>query len=530
MTGSRVMTVLCGAVIAVGLAISPCLAASEVPKHGGVLTYAVVSDTFTYDCHAAETASVLPYVAPQYSTLLRIDPERFPTVIGDLAESWEIRGDGRTYVFHLHAGVHFHDGTLLTAADIKASFDRIRNPPASVVSVRRALYNDIVEIEAPDRDTIVFRLGQPNAAMLTLLASPWNCIYSAKLLAEDPDYPAKVVMGSGPFSFVKHIAGSMWVGRRFDDYFRPGLPYLDGFEAYVVSSAALTNALQGGQVMAEFRGISPAERDALKQTMGPRIKFQEIPRITEWHVTFNTTRKPFDDDRVRRALSMAIDRWAFEPQLRRATIAASLGGLIPPGATMARSPAELEALPGFSHESARAKAEARGLLKEAGQENLRLTLVNQAVANPYATLGIYVIDQWRQIGVAADQNTLETSRWNAARIDGNFDAIIDFTADFAEEPVLQLAHYLSHDRAADNTSRVIDRTLDELYDRQLRTTDLSTRIKLVREFEDRVLREAYVAPLAWSHRIVPLAANVMGYVVTPSIFVNQDLATVWLDR
>jgi peptide/nickel transport system substrate-binding protein len=510
--------------------MSPCFAAGEVPKHGGVLTYAVVADTFTYDCHAAETASILPYVAPHYSTLLRIDPQRFPAVIGDLAESWEIRDDGRTYVFHLHPGVHFHDGTLLTAADIKATFDRIRNPPPGVVSVRRGLYNDIVEIDAPDRDTIVFRLGQPNAAMLTLLASPWNCIYSAKLLEENPNYPAKVVMGSGPFSFAKHIAGAMWVGRRFVDYFRPGLPYLDGFEAYVVSSAALTNALQGGQVMAEFRGISPAERDALKQAMGARIKFQETPRLTEWHVTFNTTRKPFDDDRVRRALSMAIDRWAFEPQLRRATIAASLGGLIPPGATMARSPAELEALPGFSHDSARAKAEARRLLKEAGQENLRLTLVNQAVTNPYATLGIYVIDQWRQIGVVADQNTLETSRWNAARINGNFDAIIDFTADFAEDPVLQLVHYLSRDRAADNISRVIDRTLDELYDRQLRTTDLSARTTLVHAFEDRVLREAYVAPLAWSHRIVPLAANVMGYVVTPSIFVNQDLATVWLDR
>jgi peptide/nickel transport system substrate-binding protein len=75
----------------------------------------------------------------------------------------------------------------------------------------------------------------------------------------------------------------------------------------VVSSAALTNALQGGQVMAEFRGISPAERDALKQAMRARIKFQKTPRITEWHVPFNTTRKPFDDDQVRRAVFSDMD-------------------------------------------------------------------------------------------------------------------------------------------------------------------------------------------------------------------------------
>src|SRR5579864_9508926 len=112
MTASRTIVVLGSAIIIIFLAISPCLAASEVPKRGGVLTYAVVADIFTYDCHAAETASILPYLAPHYSTLLRIDPERFPTVIGDLAESWEIQDNGRTYLFHLHRGVHFHDGTL----------------------------------------------------------------------------------------------------------------------------------------------------------------------------------------------------------------------------------------------------------------------------------------------------------------------------------------------------------------------------------------------------------------------------------
>jgi len=197
---------------------------------------------------------------------------------------------------------------------------------------------------------------------------------------------------------------------------------------------------------------------------------------------------------------------------------------------MARSPTELEALPGFSLDPAGAKAEAKRLLEEAGEENLKFTLTNQAVANPYAALGVYIIDQWRQVGMTVDQNTLESARWNAARIGGNFDAIIDFTADFVDDPAVQLAHYLSRDRAPDNVSQVVDRTLDDLYDRQLRTTDLAARTELVRAFEERVLQQAYVAPLSWSYRIVPLSAEVMGYVITPSIHVNQDLATVWLDR
>src|SRR5690242_1477246 len=261
--------------------------ADDAPQHGGVLTYAVVADAPTYDCHAANSFSTIHYLAPHYSTLLRIDPAHYPTVIGDVAESWEVSDSGRTYTFHLRPNIRFHDGSPLIAEDVKASFDRIRDPPPGVVSVRRAQFADVAAVEAPDERTVVFRTKEPNASLLTLLASPWNCLYSAKLMRENPDYPTKLVMGSGPFRFVEHVAGSKWVGKRFEGYFRAGLPYLDGFEAYVVSSAALTGALQGGQVMAEFRGISPAERDTLKQAMGDRIKFQETVRLTNFQLAFN---------------------------------------------------------------------------------------------------------------------------------------------------------------------------------------------------------------------------------------------------
>ncbi|HKW55183.1 MAG TPA: ABC transporter substrate-binding protein [Stellaceae bacterium] len=502
--------------------------ADDAPRRGGILTYAVVADAPTYDCHAANSFSTIHYLAPHYSTLLRIDPARYPAVIGDLAESWQVSDGGQTYTFRLRPGIRFHDGSPLAAADVKASFDRIRDPPPGAVSVRRAQFADVAAVEAPDERTVIFRTKKPNASLLTLLASPWNCIYSAKLMRENPDYPAKLVMGSGPFRFVEHVAGSKWVGKRFEGYFRTGLPYLDGFEAYVVSSAALTGALQGGQVMAEFRGISPAERDALKQAMGDRIKFQETVRLTNFQLAFNTAKKPFDDLRVRRALTLAIDRWAVEPQLRRTTIAGVTGGLLRPGYALARSTPELEALPGFGRDGAAAKAEARRLLKEAGVENLKFTLTNEAVPNPFATIGIYAIDQWRQIGVTVEQNTLEASRWNAARLGGNFDVVVDFVAEFVDEPSVQFTHYLSHDLAPDNVSRAIDRTLDDLYERQLRATDLAERARLVHAFEERVLRQAYVAPVSWGYRITPLAAKVMGYTTTPSHFLNQDLAEVWL--
>ena len=80
---------------------------------------------------------------------------------------------------------------------------------------------------------MVFKLKAPNASMLDELASPFNCVYSAAKLKEDPKYPETKIMGSGAFRFVEHVHGSHWDGKRFDGYFKPGLPYLDGYKAYL---------------------------------------------------------------------------------------------------------------------------------------------------------------------------------------------------------------------------------------------------------------------------------------------------------
>src|SRR5205814_1267560 len=114
-------------------------------------------------------------------------------------------------------------------------------------------------------------------ALLANVASPWNCIYSKARLDADPRYPEKTVMGSGPFRFVEYAPGSHWLGKRFENYFVKDRPYLDGFRIVEVSGAAMVNSLAGGQVMAEFRGLAPAERDRIAAARGDRIRFVESP-------------------------------------------------------------------------------------------------------------------------------------------------------------------------------------------------------------------------------------------------------------
>ena len=164
-------------------------AADPHPTRGGTLDFAVDAEPPNYDCHANFSFVFIHPVIPHYSTLLKFDTANYPQVVGDLAESWSVSTDKRTYTFKLRQNVLFHDGSRLTSADIKASYDRIIHPPQGVLSVRQADYGAVTGIDTPDPATVVFHLQWPDAAMLANFASPWNCIYSAAKLKEDPLFP-----------------------------------------------------------------------------------------------------------------------------------------------------------------------------------------------------------------------------------------------------------------------------------------------------------------------------------------------------
>ncbi len=504
--------------------------AQETPRRGGTLNFSIAFEPPTYDCHAATTFAVLHAVAPHYSTLLKFDLAKYPDVTGDLAERWTVSPDGKTFTFALRPNVKFHDGSAMTSADVKASYERIMNPPAGVVSVRKGELADIVRIDTPDPRTVVFTLREVNASMLGFFASPWNCIYSAAKLKEDGTFPAKNILGTGPFRFIEHARGSHWVGQRFDGYFRDGRPYLDGFRAvFMAQASAITNALQGGAIHADFRGFTPADRERLQATMGDKVRFETADEMVSIIASFNTEKAPYSDPRVRKALSLAIDRWAGSQGLRRTSRLASVGGIFRPGSPSAASEAELSASTGFGRDIAAARAEARKLLQEAGVPNLSFALINRNQP-PYTEAGVYLVDQWRQIGVTVEHRQLEIAQWSAALTSGNFDVIVDFTNDYVDDPSLALVKYLSFDKSPTNGSRAIDRTLDGLYERQQRTMDAGARRQLLRQFETRALGEAYSVPLLWVQRIVAMNADVRGWRISPSNSLGQDLTDVWLAK
>jgi peptide/nickel transport system substrate-binding protein len=507
-------------------------AAQERPRAGGELVFVVPAEPPSFDAHREETFALMHPTAPHYNTLLRVDPfdKTGTKFIGDLAESWTVSSDLRTYTFKLRRGVKFHDGSVMTSADVKASYDHIIFPPPGVVSSRQAAYQLVEAVEAPTPDTVVFRLKWYQASFIANLASPWNWIYKAEILARDPHWYETNVMGTGPFKFVEYARGSHWVGKKNPDYWDKGKPYLDGYRAiFVKDTAAQVAAIRGERAMIQFRGFTPSERDQLVAALGSKLTVQESPWNCSIGVTPNQQRKPFDDKRVRRALSLALDRWGGSKALSRIAVVKDVAGIQVPGTSWATPPEELTKLAGYGRDIGAARAEARRLLKEAGAENLSFTMVNRAVPMPYEPVGVWLIDQWRQVGLNVKQVVLETAAWFQAQKTSDFDVAVTATCNSIVEPDMDLHWFVT--TSPWNIGKHKDTLLDELYHKQSRASDPEERRKALRAFEKRLYDEEvdYILAFQW-YRIVPHSARVHGWTITPSHFLNQQLDTVWLSE
>jgi peptide/nickel transport system substrate-binding protein len=517
------------------LALAVPATAGEIPKRGGILNYVIPADAPpSFDAHRETTYATIHSAAPFYSLLIRVNPQNPGSTtdfVCDLCtEMPRPTEDGRTYAFKIRQGVKFHDGSPLTAVDVAASWQHIIFPPEGVLSPRESHFVMVDKVEAPDPIAVLFRLKFATDAFLPALAGPYNWIYQKIHLDRDPRWYEKNILGSGPFKFAGIETGQSIKGVRNPDYYHPGLPYLDGFVGiYADKQATRVAALRSDRAAIEFRGFPPSVRDELVGALGDRITVQE----SDWNcgsmIEPNHKKKPFDDVRVRRALTLAIDRWHSAPELAKIATVHTVGGIVFPGAPLAASDSELHEVAGFWRDIEKSRAEARRLLKEAGAEGLSFELLNRNVDQPYKYNGNWVIDEWSKIGLKVTQKVAPTGPWFEAMRSGNFDVVLTGNCQNVVNPLLDVQRYLPTYGA--NYGQFEDQQAVDLYDKMLRETDFTKQRSLMRAFEKRVLDvQAHGIFLLWWYRMVPHHAYVKGWKISTSHYLNQDLATVWLDK
>jgi peptide/nickel transport system substrate-binding protein len=514
----------------------PAVAAEE-PKRGGTLTYLIPADAPpSFDGHRETTYATVHSVSPFYSVLIRINPENPSSTtdfVCDLCTAIPQPTDGgKTYTFKIRTDAKFTDGSPLSAADVAASWRMIVNPPDGVTSGRQAFYTMVEKVAAPDPTTVVFNLKFATTAFLPALADPFAYIYKKEILDKDPHWYEKNILGSGPFKFTSYDAGQSIRGERNPDYYHKGLPYLDGFVAiYAPKLATRVDAIRGDRAALEFRSQPPSARDQLVKELGDQIAVQE----SDWNcgnlLTYNHKRKPFDDVRVRRALSLAIDQWKGAPGLSKIAIVRTVAGIVFPGSPLAATKEELQQLAGFWPDIEKSRAEAKRLLKEAGAENLSFEMLNRDVDQPFKYVGTFVIDEWSKIGLKVTQKVVPTGPWFEGMRSGNFDVTMEANCQSVVNPVLDVSKYLPYTVFTENYGGYKDQPEIDLYEKMLHEPDPAKQRALMREFEKYVVdTQAHELPLTFWYRIVPYRSYVKGWKISPSHFVNQDLATLWLDK
>ena len=511
------------------VSIPAAVQAADTPRRGGVLLAVIGAEPPSLDPHQESTFANIQLVAPLYSTLLQFDPYSFPKIIGDVATEWKVAPDGLTYTFKIRQGIRFHDGSPLTAADVKASYDKIVFPPQGVRSARKHAFTAIQGIEAPDPSTVVFKLKFPSASLLANIASPWNAIFPKKYLDKDPNHFKTNVVGSGPFRLKSYTRGATFEGERNPDYFVKDRPYLDGYKFFVSTETSVrAAAIRSGRAWVEFRTLPGPEVQAIRTQLGDKVVVQETPVTAHWGIAVNNNLKPFNDVRVRRALTLGIDRYTASKVLYPLTGLKLVGGLMRPGSEWEMSEAELEKFPGFGRDAEKSRAEARRLLAEAGYPNgLKVVLKNRNIKLPYQDWAVFVIQEWRKIGVEVEHRPLETAAWfSDGRDTGNFELMVYPPVEFMDDPDLFLGRFVTG--ATNNWGRMSDPRVDDLFARQARSLDPVERKLLTDQIQRIVLENAYFIPGLWWTRNLVHWAKMRNYVAPPSYYSNQKLQDVWL--
>lgn len=478
------------------------LAAPEPnPKSGGVLRYAITSRPPHFDMHQSGTINSLGSQGCMFDNLVRRDPrDSGKTIIPDLAHSWEVAKDGKTYTFHLRKDVQFHDGADFTSEDVKATYDRISKPPAGISIPRSTLFTTVSEINARDKHTIEFKLSEPRPAsfMMAAFASGWNTIVRKKTL-EDNNYNLRRVVdipGTGPFRSVRRVENEVWVMEKNKNYWNKGLPYLDGIEFYhalpfspELGSALLSNRVDYGRI------VDPVTARKAKATPGMSATdfYQSVIQGT-W---VNNKKKPLDDPRVRRALHLAFDRPVLVDVVKDVA-PMMVGGFIYPFSDFATPRDELAKRVGYQTDPTAALKEAKALLAAAGHANgiKGLDFLVREVAS--FKLWSQAIQAMLQQGLNIQTNlrTVVESVWFDDIKSGNFDLAIGAVVSTLLDPSDYFNAWYKKD-GPQNYGFWNNAKFDALLPQIDTEVDTAKRLALIREAEKIMEQDPPVLPVSW---------------------------------
>src|SRR5882724_1010215 len=530
MTFFRIAAAVWAAIGALAL-VTAAPAVAQAPRSGGHINVMLREDLPQgFAVHETSTISTSFPSMPCFNNLVVFDQlkriESLETLVGELAEKWSWQDNYKNLVFFLRKDVKWHDGKPFTSKDVKFTFDVLREAPDAPaklrINPRKDWYANVEAIEAPDPYTVVFHLKRPQPSLLMMFASGYTPIYAAHV---PPASYRTGCIGTGPFK-VKE-----WRKGEFADYFVKGRPYLDSIRYVVIENRGTRmSALQAGKLDVSFPGeMSKTIADQIKKAV-PQMVVTTVGQTVTDNIIMNVKKPPFDNLKVRLAVSYAIDR-------RGMIQAVHQGGAVP-GAALPPKPwgiwgiAEqgLAALPGYG-KPADEKAKARKIMAELGytqEKPLKVEIGTRAIAI-YVDMASFVINELKQIGIEATLKQIETAQWHAMATRGDYQIGANLTGLGIDDPDANF-----YENFACNSPRnytfYCNEQVTAMLDTQSGEIDPKKRLALVVDIQKKLEMDAARPTLTWRVDNFAQWPHVKGLVVQNNVYNFGRMQEVWRDK
>src|SRR5438132_4620858 len=508
------------------------------PKRGGILRVRGY-DPIHFDNHLSPNFKTTRTLSFVYSKLVRhkvgagIQPGTF-IVEPHLAERWEALDD-TTYIFHLRQGVKWHNkppvnGRELVAEDVKFTFDRFLTEKGNPL---RYILEAVDKVEVVDRYTVKFLLHEPFVWLVDVLANPVGTWIIPREVVEqfgDLKKPESVI-GTGPFLLERYEPNIKTVFKRNPNYFLPELPWVDGVEWMVVTDPSAALAMyRSGQFdcgAAPWWGVRQEDVESLKKTH-PHLVYQDFLSTVSHAIYMRTDQAPFNDVRVRRAISHAVNRQEIIDAvwIRGEPIPAVSRGL----SEWSPRIDELGAVARYYQYNPK---EARRLLAEAGVPKGFKTLLH--TTNGTGT-GPAMVDaaqlaqhSLKEVGIETELKIEEYGAYMARTYLGNFEGLVLATISNAWDPDTVLYGLYAPDQPR-NSGHVNDPKITAMLKEQRRTQDREARKKIIFDIQRHIAEQQYYVYLY----AIGITGSWQPYVKNYSPNTTYDYggrsAALWLDR
>jgi peptide/nickel transport system substrate-binding protein len=525
-------------VLLCALALMPTRVAesADTPKSGGILR-AYHRDSPGGPSILEETSNsvTVPFMAVFNNLVLYKQDEprnSVETIEPELATGWHWNADNTALTFQLREGVRWHDGKPFTSHDVKCTWDLLRGKSATPLrnNPRLGWYHNLNDVSTDGDFAVTFHLGRPQPAMLALLASGYSAVYPCHVPPRDMrQHP----IGTGPFKFVEFRQNQSITLTRNTDYWKLGLPYLDGVEYTIITnrSTALLGFTSGKFDMTFPNEVSiPLLKDM--QAQAPHAICKLTPNNCAVNAIVNRERPPFDNPDIRLALTLAIDRQGFIDILSEGQSVTGGSMQPPPEGVWGMPEPMLRDLPGYGKDVEQNRAKARALMEKHGYgPNNRLKIKVSARNIPtHRDPGILLVDTLKHIYIDAELEPVDTASWFPKIARKDYTLGPNITCGAVDDPDQNFYENYACGSAR-NFTQYCNKDLEPLFDQQSRETDFEKRRAMVWEI-DRRLQEDIARPIIYH---VNAATCWQPYLkgFTPmvnSVYNFPRLEKVWLDR